>query len=93
MAQPFGGHPTLGQYLAWARGEGCKVTQGYTHAPDGRPYSVTHIVSPDGERWVFDIGTQQSDYLVPTTIARLDRRLGMRSPYFSLDDSGYEPSS
>ena len=32
MAFPFGGHPTFGEYLAWARERGCVVHSGI----DGR---------------------------------------------------------
>ncbi len=32
-----------------------------------------------------DVGTQHNDRLLPTTIARLDRRLGVKSPWFPVD--------
>ena len=92
MAQPFGGHPTLGDYIVWAQSIGCTVNQGYTNTQTGSPYSLTRIISPDREKWVIDVGTQHSDYLVPTTVARYDRRLGVKSPFFSLDDADYERS-
>lgn len=85
MAQPFGGHPTFAQYLAWARSAGCQVEQGVAYGATGAAYNVTRIVASSG-RWVIDVGTQHSDYLVPTTIARFDRRLGLSSPFFSIVD-------
>jgi hypothetical protein len=93
MATPFGGHPTFGQYIASALGKGCSVDFGYAQTPDGHMERITRIVTADGSRWVIEVGTAQSDYLVPTTIARLDRRLGIQSPWFSIDDSGYTPTA
>ena len=86
MAYPFGGHPTFAHYLVWAADQGCKIRQGATFASDGKAYSVTIIAASSG-KWVVEVGTQHNDFLVPTTIARLDRRLGMESPFFSIDDS------
>lgn len=80
MARPFGGHPTFAQYLQWAKAQGCTIQTGVIGV-----HGVTKIVSPDGKRWVIEAETQQSSYLVPTTIARLDRRLGLKSPWFSID--------
>ena len=84
MAHPFGAHPKFGEYIDWAEGQGLKVECGYVLAPDGRPHAVTKIVSKDGKRHVIEVGTQHEDHLLPTTIFRLDRRLGVRSPFFSL---------
>lgn len=83
MALPFGGHPTFGQYIAWAIDNGCTVQSGYAADDKGRPHAITKITSPSGQ-WVIEAGTQQHDYLMPTTISRLDRRLGLKSPYFAL---------
>lgn len=82
MALPFGNHPTFGQYLLWARDQGCTVRWGVNQ---GTGQSVTRIVPPDGKRWVIESGMPQSEYLTPTTIARFDRRLGLKSPWFSID--------
>jgi hypothetical protein len=60
------------------------VNSGIGVTTDGRPFPITRIVSPNG-KWVVEAGTAQSDFLVPTTIARLDRRLGLKSPFFSID--------
>jgi hypothetical protein len=81
MSTPFGGHPTFAAYIAWAESQGCTVKQGIANGTDGRPYSVTQIVAPGGKEWVTEVGMQHGDYLVPTTISRLDRRLGLRSPF------------
>ena len=98
MSMPFGGHPTLAQYMAWAKEEGCEVKQGVVYNDNGQPYSITKIIAPSG-KWVHEVGTQHGDYLVPTTIARLDRRLGLASPFFSIDpddpfgEAAAEPNS
>lgn len=84
MAHPFGGHPTFAQYLGWAKKQGCEIKQGIIHGDDG-PYNLTLIAAPSGRHYI-DVGTQHSDRLLPTTIARLDRRLDMESPWFSVDD-------
>lgn len=77
---PFGGHPTFGAYLQWAITQGCSVQSG-VHT--GQSVNVTRITAPSG-KWVIEAGTHQNDRLTPTTIGRLDRRLGLQSPWFSL---------
>lgn len=50
--------------------------------------SITRIVTADGKRWAIEVGTQHSEYLIPMTIARLDRLLDLKSPWFSTDGDG-----
>lgn len=92
MSLPFGEHPTFAQYLSWAISQGCTVRSGYATTEDGRAEGATLIASADGTRWVVEVGTGQRERLHPTAVARLDRRLGMKSPFFSIDDSGYVPT-
>ena len=80
VAFPFGGHPTFGQYLQWAAEQGCKVQRGVDTAAS---IGVTKIISPDGKKWVVQAGTLPTDYLTPTDVGRLDRRLGLLSPWIS----------
>jgi hypothetical protein len=80
MAYPFGGHPTFGQYLQWAVSKGCTVQSGIDTE---QSINVTKIISPTG-KWAIEPGTLPNDYLVPTTVGRLDRRLGLISPWFGL---------
>ena len=95
-AYPFGGHPTFAQYIAWAVRHGCMVKTG-VFVLEGQPQSVTRIFDHTGKRWVTEIGTGQEEPFVPTTIGRLDRRLGLKSPFFSIDfrelDPGRSPPS
>ena len=86
MAAPFGGHPTFGSYVDWALKQGCTVRSGAKVTGGGRAVGLTQITAPSGKRVVV-VGTHQNEYLVPTTIARLDRRLGLKSPFFSLPDT------
>jgi len=84
-AFPMGGHPTFGAYIEWARQQGCEIRNGVVLDEQQRPHSITQIIAPGKKSWVTEVGTQHKDHLVPTTIARFDRRLGLKSPYFSID--------
>lgn len=80
MAAPFGGHPTFAQYLDWAVKQGCKVQHG---VDTELSINLTKITAPSG-RWVIEGGTRANDFLTPTAVGRLDRRLGLISPWFGL---------
>jgi hypothetical protein len=80
MAFPFGGHPTFAQYLQWAINQGCTVESG---VDTKHSISLTKIAAPSG-KWAIESGLLPTDFLVPTTIGRLDRRLGLVSPWFAL---------
>jgi hypothetical protein len=83
-AAPFGGHPTLGEYMRWATDEhGCTVQSGYARDENGVMVCVTRIETPSGS-WVVETGTEQWEYLAPTTVGRFDRRLGLESPFASM---------
>lgn len=84
MSMPFGGHPTLAQYLQWAKSVGCTVKYGVGYADDGRPSRMVLVDAPN-QRWLVIVEMDDAEYLVPTTIARFDRRLGLSSPFFSID--------
>lgn len=85
MPHPFGGHPRFEEYLRWARKQGCKVESGVDYET---ATGITRIVTADGKRWAIEVGTRHSNYLAPTTIARLDRLLDLESPWFSTDGDG-----
>jgi hypothetical protein len=80
MAFPFGELPTLADYIAWARSTGCIVDSG---VDSKQSILVTRITAPSGKS-VVEAGTLLSDRLTPTTIGRLDRRLGLSSPWFGV---------
>lgn len=78
MAHPFGGHPTLAQYILWAREEhGCESRTGTTH---GQSFIR---IEKDSDHVVFVFGDQINDYLSPTQVGNLDRRLSIESPWVS----------
>jgi hypothetical protein len=87
-ASPFGGHPTFADYLAWAKGQGCTVKYGVN--PDGS--RVIMIDDPSGQYWVHVVEVLEANYLVPTMVAYLDRRLHITSPFPAIDDSSYVPT-
>lgn len=84
MAHPFGNHPTFAMYLTWAINHGCTVKTGFTTS--GLPTTLVEVKAT-GKHFI-DVGMEQTEFLLPTTINRLDRRLGMKSPFDSWDYSG-----
>lgn len=78
MAAPFGGHSKFAAYLIWASRNGCKVQ---SLLLGGVP--MTKITAPSG-KWVFET-MDQHEYMTATTVWRLDRRLGLASPFFSVN--------
>lgn len=92
MAFPFGGHPTFGQYLIWARdSHGFTARTGIGADDLGRSHSVTRIFREGGPSVIIP-GIKQNDRLTPSFVGYLDRRLGINSPWFSVDD-GPPPDS
>jgi hypothetical protein len=83
-AAPFGQHPTFGEYLQWAQNvEKCTVHVLRRSTLDGNLETRTMIEAPSG-RYAIERGTEQNDRLSPTTVGRLDRRLGLKSPFPSV---------
>src|SRR3954466_5325867 len=81
MAFPFGGHPTLGRFVEWARENGCRSEiKLRTHTETGRPYRALEIFSPQGGRSVI-VDPDMEEHLAPSTVAYLQRRLGIKSPF------------
>jgi hypothetical protein len=85
MAFPFGGHPTLAAYIDWARTEhNFRAQSGYGQDRRGKTHTVTKIYK-DGGPSVVVVGIAQNDRLAPSQVGNLDRRLGLNSPWFSVD--------
>lgn len=85
-AFPFGGHPTFGAYLAWANSEhGFRAQSGIASDSSGKTHCVTKIFKDGGPSIVF-VGVQQTERLLPSQVGYLDRRLGLVSPWFSIDE-------
>jgi hypothetical protein len=77
MAFPFGGHPTFDEYIDWAQRQGCTIEAGIDSAES---IPLVKITAPNG-RWVVEAGMKRFDRLSPATVGRLDRRLGLSSPW------------
>lgn len=85
MAYPFGGHPTLADYIGFAREQGFEAKSGYAQDRTGKTHTSTRIFKNGGPSVVV-VGVSQTDYLVPTQVGNLDRRLKLDSPWFGVDD-------
>lgn len=80
MSYPFGGHPRLAEYLAWAGTDhGCTNSSGFRKV-DGRMETFVLIKNPNNKKHVFAYQAQ-TEYLTPSTVSYLDRRLGIESPF------------
>jgi hypothetical protein len=91
MAAPFGGHPRLIDYLGWCSQQGCTTTSGF-NVKDG--VTVTfHIVAAASGEYVVISGIGNNEYLVPTVVAYLDRRLGLDSPFAKVGDGRELPDA
>lgn len=90
MAFPFSKAPTLAEYIHWAR-----ETHGFRAqsivAPDetGKSQLAIKIFTEGGPSVVF-VGGQQ-ECLSPSMIGYLDRRLGITSKWYSMDDRPLDP--
>lgn len=74
------GWPTVATYLDWARRQGCTVEMVECRRGDRSLFAVT-IRAPSGAQ-VREIVAETTDPLMSTTIARLDRHLGLKSGLF-----------
>jgi len=83
MAFPFGGHPTLEQYLEWLRSEGFQYKSGYIVNPtSGKSLTVIQIENAEGKILTVT-GLEMNERLAPSVVERFDRRLGVKSPFAS----------
>jgi hypothetical protein len=74
--------PKFIEYLRWAEAfAGCRISTAIrVETADGTMLPVTCITTPAG-RQAYEVGILPNDVLAPTTIWRLDRRLGLTSPF------------
>jgi hypothetical protein len=74
-------YPPVCAYLDWARSQACEVELS-TSDRFGHPvYQHAKITAPDG-RFAVAIFIDDDDPLMSTTVAYLDRRLGLKSYLF-----------
>jgi hypothetical protein len=84
MSYPFGGMPSLAQYLVWARDtHGIEAKTGYAQSSRGKTVSVIRLATKDGKSAIVS-GVAQSEKLVASMVGHLDRRLGVNSPWFAV---------
>lgn len=84
MAAPFGGHPQLCSYIDWLKTHHQGTAQsGYAAGSKGQSHSLLKLSVPSGKSVVV-VGVGQHEYLVPSMVGYLDRRLGVKSPWFSV---------
>lgn len=89
MAAPFGGHPRLIEYLGWCSAQGCTNSSGYT-TKSGK--TITYqVISCENGKHVVVSGINNNEYLMPTMVAYLDRRLGLDSPFAKIGDGMEAP--
>jgi hypothetical protein len=69
--------PTIDAYLAWTRETGCSV-----RIVDKSRYRCAMIANPASGKQVCEIFLEDTDRLMSTSVARLDRRLGLKSHFF-----------
>ncbi len=79
MAYPFGGHPTLFDYIAWCNQQGC-TTRSSLAVIDGKSATCHIVENPANDQHVAAVGAMK-DRLPPSVVANYDRRLGLDSPF------------
>lgn len=71
----------MGDYLNWARAQGCSVRLSLATGDKTQGRRIAAIRHPSGAH-VFEPFSEEADPLASTTVARLDRRLGLKSYLF-----------
>lgn len=84
MAAPFGGHPNLATYIVWLKETHQGSAQsGYRTDQGGKSHGLTKLSVPSGKSVVL-VDVSQGEFLAPSMVGYLDRRLGVKSPWFSV---------
>jgi hypothetical protein len=83
VAFPFGGHPTLAQYIDWIRQNGGSAESGISNLR-GRIHSLMRITAANGNVAVV-VDLKETEHLLPTMVGYLDRRLDVNSPWIGLN--------
>jgi hypothetical protein len=56
---------------------------GYSTDQKGKSHALTRLSLPSGKSVVV-VGMSQAEFLAPSMVGYLDRRLGVKSPWFSV---------
>lgn len=83
MAAPFGGHPTLLDYLEWCADQGCTTR---SMVQQGKGILLPRQYIEHGDRHVIISGIGLKERLTPTQVGYYDRRLGLLSPFAKIWD-------
>jgi hypothetical protein len=84
MSFPFGGHPNLASYIFWLKETHQGTAQsGYSTDGKGKSHALTKLTLPSGKSVVV-VGVSQGEFLAPSMVGYLDRRLDIKSPWFSV---------
>lgn len=76
MSAPFAPSPKFREYIEWARTHAnCDIKEGTKGLK-----SLVRITAPSG-RYVHQVGVPDNETLSHSTVAHLDRRLGVNSPF------------
>ncbi len=67
-------------YVKWAEGQGCEIREEHLVRDHGQTVKLVTLTMPNG-KWATEV-TSEDDYLISTTVARIDRRLGVKSNFF-----------
>ncbi len=74
-------YPSVAAYLDWAMAQACTVARTSCDRFGKPVYQQARITAPDG-RSAVAIFIEDDDLLMSTTVAYLDRRLGLKSYLF-----------
>jgi hypothetical protein len=80
MAVPWGGHPTIDRFVEWAKENSCTAETKVRTDATGRAFTSLEITGPHGSR-VAMVVTEMTERLVPSQVAHLQRRLGIKTPF------------
>ena len=83
MMRDLSAWPTVRAYLDWAIGQGFDVRIVDLASPGVTRYRCALIVDRASGRSTPEIFQEEGDHLMSTTVARLDRRLGRKSYFFT----------
>jgi hypothetical protein len=76
----MGGHPRFQDYLEWARiDQGCAYKSGYAKI-DSKVETFVTIENPANGKHAIEF-IPFDEYLTPSMVSALDRRLGLDSPF------------
>jgi hypothetical protein len=92
MSFPFGGHPTLQQFVEFAGQNGCSITVSADTAPSGKVYQTLRI-NRDTGAGVIIVDPDFRGFLAPSTVTYYQRRLGIRAPFAVSPEQTYTPDA